>query len=79
MKIFAIAASALLASVAYAAPALVEARNPVSVKVEFFGAGGAGFTQNFPADGSLQKISNYHLLFAASPPRMIIFSDILAV
>lgn len=60
MKIFAIAATALLATVAYAAPALVEARNPVSVEVDFIGAANAHFVLDFPADGSLQKISNYH-------------------
>lgn len=66
MKIFAIAATALLASVAYAAPALVEARNSASVEVEFIGAADAKFSQHFPGDGSLQKISNYHL-FCSSP------------
>lgn len=71
MKIFAIAATALLASVTYAAPALVEARNPVSVAVDFFGAAGAEFIQKFPADGSIQIISNYHLF--ATPPRIMIF------
>ena len=58
MKIFAIAVTALLATVAYAAPALVEARNPLSVEVEveFIGAAGAQFTIPFPDDGSLQEI-----------------------
>lgn len=69
MKIFAIVA-ALLASVAYAAPALVEARNPASVEVDFIGAAGAEFTQDFPADGSIQKISNYCLFEAR--PRIIV-------
>lgn len=71
MKLFAIAATALLASVTYAAPALVEARNPTPVAVDFFGAGDAEFIQNFPADDSIQKISNYHLF--ATPPRTMIF------
>lgn len=64
MKIFAIAAAALLATVAYAAPALVEARNPTSVQVDFIGAANGEFTQYFPADDSLQSICNYHLFVA---------------
>lgn len=71
MKIFAIAATALLASVAYATPALVEARNPALVEVDFFGAADAEFIQYFPADGSIQSISNYHLF--AAPPLIMIF------
>ena len=70
MKIFAIAATTLLATVAYVAPALVEARNPASVEVEFIGAG-PHFIQYFPADDSIQKICNYHYCAAAS--RIIIF------
>lgn len=58
MKIFAIAATALLATVAYAVPALVKARDPISfeVEVDFIGAAGAHFIQPFPADDSLQQI-----------------------
>lgn len=71
MKIFAIAATALLATVAYAAPALVEARNPALVEVDFIGAADAHFVQYFPADDSLQTICNYRL--CAAPLRIIIF------
>lgn len=63
MKIFTIAATALLAAVAYAAPALVEARNPVSVEVEFIGAAGPHFVQYFPADDSLQEICMFLFFF----------------
>lgn len=60
MKIFAIAATALFATVAYAAPALVEARNS-DVEVTFIAAT-TSFTQTFVADDSLQTICNYQLL-----------------
>lgn len=56
MRIFAIAATALLATVAYAVPALVKARDPISVEVDFIGAAGAHFTQFFPVEDTIQSI-----------------------
>lgn len=55
MKIFALAATALLATVAYAVPAPVEARNN-DVLVTFIGAADASFTQYFSSGGSVEKI-----------------------
>ncbi|MCJ1344947.1 hypothetical protein MMC31_003152 [Peltigera leucophlebia] len=56
MKIFALAATGLFATVAYASPASVEARN--SGVVCTFSAATVSFTQWFPTDGSVQKINN---------------------
>lgn len=61
MKIFALAATALLATVAYAAPAPVEVRNS-EVLVTFIGAADGSFTQYFSTSGSVEYICIYHLL-----------------
>lgn len=55
MKIFALAATALLATVAYAAPAPVEVRN-AEVLVTFIGAADGSYTQYFSTDGSIEYI-----------------------
>lgn len=68
MKVFALA-SALLATVAYAAPAPVEvlitvigaAQTPIEIRkpeilVTFIGAADASFTQYFSIDGSIEYI-----------------------
>lgn len=55
MKIFAIAATALVAAVAYAAPAPIEDRQ-FQAQITFF-AGPVQFTQSFPTDGSVVQIS----------------------
>lgn len=60
MKIFAIATTALLAAVAYAAPAPVEDRQ-FRAQITFF-AGPVEFTQSFPTDGSVVEISKQNLL-----------------
>lgn len=68
MKIFTMVVTALLATATYAAPAIVEACNPVPIPVIFIGAAGQYFTQYFPTDSSLQKISNYHIPFFLQLP-----------
>lgn len=67
MKIFAIAATALLATVAYASPAPVEARDP-TVHVTFIGAAGVTFIQSILPDNTLRAISKYHLFFMQLSP-----------
>lgn len=68
MKIFTIVITALLAT---AAPAIVEACNPIQIPITFIGAASGSFTQYFPADSSLHIISNYHILFCTSPHSLI--------
>ena len=64
MKIFSISkASALLAAFAYAAPPSALDTGQFQVSVTFFGAGGAQYTQNFPADNSVVKISTFFFFF----------------
>lgn len=64
MKIFSIStASALLAAFAYAAPPSALDTRQFQVSVTFFGAGGAQYTQNFPADNSVVKISTFFFYF----------------
>lgn len=76
MKIFAIAATALLVTVAYASPAQVEARS-LTVQISFIGAAGVTFSQVFSADNTLEAISNYHLFFCSSPHSyQSVYSDI---
>lgn len=60
MKIFSIStAIALLAAYAYAAPPSALDTRQFQVSVTFFGADGAQFTPNFPADDSLVKINTF--------------------
>ena len=61
MKIFAIAATALVAAVAYAAPAPLEDRSSNYVSITFIAAP-VEFTKVFPTDGSVFKISTQYLL-----------------
>lgn len=56
MKIFAIAATALVAAVAYATPAPLEDRSSNYVQITFIAAT-VEFTREFPTDGSVLKIS----------------------
>lgn len=67
MKIFAIAEAALLATVAYAAPASVEDCT-FGVVCTFYSAPDVSFRQCFPTDGSVQRISIFAPLFGSSPP-----------
>lgn len=68
MKIFAIFATALLATATHAAPDIIEARNLALIPVTFIGAAGESFTQYFPVDDSLHVICNYHIIFLQLPP-----------
>lgn len=56
MKIFAIAASALVAAVAYAAPAPLEDRSSKYITITFIAAP-VEFTRQFPTDSSVFEIS----------------------
>lgn len=71
MKIFAIAATALVAAVAYAAPAPIEDRQ-FQAQITF-SAGPVQFTQSFPTDGSVVQISTYHV--APSIATKALYSD----
>lgn len=68
MKIFTFstASGAFLAAFAYAAPPSALETRQFQVSVTFFGADGAQYTQSFPADNSLVKISTFFFFFLKS-------------